>query len=46
MERYSEYKDSGVQCIGKIPWHWKSVRLKYITSKIGIESDTIFSSSN
>jgi len=30
MERYSEYKDSGVQWIGEIPGHWKTVRLKRI----------------
>ena len=35
MERYSEYKDSGVQWLGEIPGHWKCTRLKYITSKIG-----------
>ncbi|WOZ83846.1 hypothetical protein KUA49_011865 [Segatella copri] len=23
MERYKEYKDSGVQWLGKIPSHWK-----------------------
>lgn len=30
MERYSEYKDSGVQWIGEIPSHWKLYALKYI----------------
>ena len=35
MERYSEYKDSGVQWLGEIPGHWNCTRLKYITSKIG-----------
>lgn len=27
MERYSEYKDSGVQWLGRIPGHWKTMRL-------------------
>jgi len=30
MERYSEYKESGVQWIGEIPSHWKLYALKYI----------------
>lgn len=29
MERYSEYKDSGVQWLGEIPSHWEVVPLKY-----------------
>lgn len=28
MEQYEEYKDSGVQWIGKIPRHWKSKQLR------------------
>ena len=28
MERYSEYKDSGVQWIGEIPSHWKHVQFR------------------
>lgn len=30
MERYNEYKDSGVQWIGEIPSHWEMKRLKTI----------------
>jgi len=30
MERYSEYKDSGVQWLGEIPGHWGCVPLKRI----------------
>lgn len=30
MERYSSYKDSGVQWLGEIPSHWEVVRLKSI----------------
>lgn len=30
MERYNEYKDSGVQWLGEIPSHWECVRLKTI----------------
>ncbi len=29
MERYSTYKDSGVQWLGEIPSHWEVVPLKY-----------------
>lgn len=28
MERYSEYKDSGVQWIGEMPSHWESKQLR------------------
>ena len=42
MKRYSEYKDSGVQWIGKIPSHWKHYRNKdiFVESKnvVGEES--------
>ena len=30
MHKYSEYKDSGVEWIGKIPSHWKISRLRYL----------------
>lgn len=30
MERYSEYKDSGVQWLGEIPSHWKIRRIKWL----------------
>lgn len=29
MERYSEYKDSGVQWLGEIPSHWELLKMKY-----------------
>lgn len=32
MERYSEYKDSGVQWLGEIPGHWKRVNLRKLCS--------------
>ncbi|MDO4948785.1 MAG: restriction endonuclease subunit S [Bacteroidales bacterium] len=31
MERYNEYKDSGVQWLGEIPRHWEIVALKRIS---------------
>ena len=34
MERYSEYKDCGVQWLGEIPSHWEVVPLKYYTDII------------
>ena len=43
MERYSEYKDSGVKWLGKIPSHWELVKSKYLwkeqfsTSENGFE---------
>lgn len=48
MERYSEYKDSGVQWLGEIPGHWGIMRSKYLLKiqanstkrkcKIGLEN--------
>ena len=32
MERYSEYKDSGVKWLGEIPSHWNVFPLKYVVS--------------
>lgn len=29
--RYPEYKDSGVEWLGKVPEHWKVVPLKTVT---------------
>ena len=29
MEKYKEYKDSGVQWLGEIPSHWKMRKMKY-----------------
>ena len=34
MERYSEYKDSGVKWLGKIPSHWEICRFKNFASLI------------
>lgn len=31
MERYSEYKDSGVKWLGEIPSHWEVMPIKYIS---------------
>jgi len=40
MERYNEYKDSGVQWLGEIPGHWKTVRVKALLSERVDKSDT------
>jgi len=40
MERYREYKDSGVQWLGEIPRHWKTVRVKALLSERVDKSDT------
>lgn len=52
MEKYKEYKDSGVQWLGEIPSHWKVVRGKYLlriqtssskrNNKIGLENIECF----
>ncbi len=39
MERYSEYKDSGIQWIGEIPSHWSLRRIKYIFSELKERSE-------
>lgn len=33
MKQYEEYKDSGVEWIGRVPSHWESIPLKYSASK-------------
>ena len=30
MKQYSEYKDSGVEWIGKVPSHWNTLRLRFV----------------
>ncbi len=30
MKPYPEYKDSGIEWLGKIPKHWKTIRIAYI----------------
>ena len=44
MRRYPEYKETGVEWIGKIPKHWTITRLKYVsnipvTYGLNIEAD-------
>ena len=40
MERYSEYRDSGIQWLGQIPGHWKTIRVKSLLSERVDKSDT------
>lgn len=41
MKRYSEYKDSGIEWIGEIPSHWKSVGFtRYIDSIVDYRGKT------
>lgn len=40
MERYREYKDSGIQWLGQIPGHWKTIRVKSLLSERVEKSDT------
>lgn len=35
MNRYEEYKDSGVEWIGEIPCHWKIKKVKYLIEDEG-----------
>ena len=35
---YPDYKDSGVEWLGKIPNHWQDIRLKYVAD---LESEKI-----
>ena len=30
MEKYDNYKDSGIEWIGEIPEHWKVEKFKYL----------------
>lgn len=45
MERYREYKDSGVQWLGEIPSHWKLIRNKSFMTitdeKVGQRKDIV-----
>lgn len=34
MEKYNEYKDSGVQWLGKIPKHWDVIKAKYLWNEV------------
>ena len=38
MRRYSEYKDSGVEWIGKIPAHWEIGKIKHIATFVNQKS--------
>ena len=33
MERYSEYKDSGVKWLGEIPSHWEMKRWRFLMNE-------------
>ena len=39
MERYNEYKDSGVQWLGEIPSHWGLRRTKYVWKETDSRSE-------
>ena len=30
MNKYSEYKDSGIEWMGGIPGHWELMRMRYL----------------
>ena len=35
MQKYTEYKDSGVEWLGEIPSHWEVKKVTHIFNKIG-----------
>ena len=39
IQRYENYKDSGVEWLGEIPEHWETRRIKYIFNEINERSD-------
>ena len=39
MQRYEQYKDSGVDWLGEIPEHWELRRIKYLFNEINERSD-------
>ncbi len=41
MNKYSEYKDSGIEWLGQIPEQWRIVRLKYLCNIETGDKDTI-----
>ena len=34
LNRYPEYKDSGIEWLGKMPKHWEVKKLKYVADKV------------
>ncbi len=38
MKRYPVYKESGIEWIGKIPAHWKTEKIKYISTLVSEKS--------
>jgi type I restriction enzyme S subunit len=46
FKRYSAYKDSGIEWLGKIPEHWELRRLKYLSDIKTGEKDTIHKEEN
>ena len=40
MERYKEYKDSGISWLGKIPYHWEVARMKRVFSEAKEKTST------
>ena len=40
MEKYSKYKDSGVEWLGEIPSHWEVIKAKFIWDELFTVSET------
>jgi type I restriction enzyme S subunit len=41
LQRYPDYKDSGVPWLGEIPSHWKAKRIKFVVNNINSKVDAV-----
>ena len=41
MEKYNEYKDSGIEWLGEIPGHWEVGRIKDVFNQISLSSNIL-----
>ncbi len=41
LEKYTSYKDSGIEWLGEIPEHWKLMKLKFLANIKTGEKDTV-----
>ncbi|MDB0601625.1 restriction endonuclease subunit S [Tenacibaculum maritimum] len=50
MEKYHEYKDSGIEWLGEIPEHWNNYRVDWVTSIVrgntGLKKDELLNNGN
>jgi len=41
IEKYSAYKDSGVEWLGKIPSHWNCIRMKHLFRDVSVKNKPV-----